>query len=141
MNSAAPDSPVKRLLAVVAGIFVVFAVAGLVYYYTVNASAPQMNQAAAMTIIHAAQTFTHDLRRDGKPVPTSIPLTNLVALHYLKPEDVDAFKGLDVTLALKATNGPSGVMMRVHFPDGGPDYVLLENGTPQPLSSPFDANP
>jgi hypothetical protein len=84
-------------------------------------------------IVEAARAYSRDLRLRQQPVPKSVALKELVAQHYLKPEDVAAFRGMDATLLLTTDQpGPKAVVMRVRLADGT-QVVLLTDGTVQEL--------
>jgi len=82
----------------------------------------------------AARAYTREAQARKQPVPASISLEELAALHYLKPEDIEAFRGLKAMIMLTGdARDPKTVVMRVHFPEGG-DVVLLEDGSAQQMA-------
>jgi len=108
--------------------------AGLLYLHVVSNGAQAKVDGAA--IVFAAHALTTDLRARNQPVPNSIHLRQLVALHYLKPEQIAAFEGLDATLFLTGDqSNPTTVLMRVRMTDGT-DLVLFSNGSTQQETPP-----
>jgi hypothetical protein len=127
-----PDSPLRRMTIAIAAALAIMLAAGLLYVYVVPSGAGARVDGPA--IIAAAHAYTSDLRVRAQPVPKSIPLQQLVALGYLKPGQIAAFRGLDATLSLTADNrAPQVVLMRVHMPDGT-DLVLLSDGSAQEVA-------
>jgi hypothetical protein len=93
-----------------------------------GAPAPRFNGAA---IVAAARAYTRDLQVRKQPMPKSVTLEELVALHFLKPEEIEAFRGLKATIMLTSRQAArKAVLMRVHFPDGG-EIKLLGDGSVQ----------
>ena len=136
MNVAQPEPAGKRLLLVIVAIVALFGFGAWVYFQVIASSTTHLDQAAAMRIIGAAEKYTRDLHAKQKPIPAEVSLKQLVDLYYLKPQDADAFRDMDVTLGLTTTNSDSAaVVMRVHFHDGGSDIQLLEDGTPQLITN------
>jgi hypothetical protein len=85
-------------------------------------------------IVDAARAYTHDLQARKQPVPASISLEDLAALHFLKPQDIEAFRGMKAIVSLTGDpNDPNSVLMRVHSPDGS-DVVLLADGSVQEVA-------
>jgi hypothetical protein len=71
------------------------------------------------------------LQARKQPVPKSVTLEDLVERHFLKPEEIAAFRGMNATVTLTSTkSSPQTVLMRVHLPEGG-DVVLLADGSVQ----------
>src|SRR5580700_6541898 len=121
-----PDSPVRRMtIAIaVAGAFMV--AAGLIYLsVAAKDTSVRFNGAA---IVAAARAYTRDLQVRKQPIPKSVTLEELVALHFLQPGEIEAFRGLKATIVLTAdANDPKAVLMRVRLADGG-EIVLLSDG-------------
>ena len=103
--------------------------AGLAYYFLGSKEPSAKFNGAA--IVAAARDYTRDVRLRKEPVPKSVTLEELVALHYLKPEQGEAFRGLKATIMLSTEDrGPKAVVMRVVMPDGG-EFKLLSDGSVQ----------
>ena len=113
-------------IAIAAAVAIMVA-AGLVYLFLASKETSSRFNGAA--IVAAARDYTRDLQSRKQPVPKSVALDELVALHFLKPGEIEAFHGLKATVMLAGEDrGPQTVVMRVHFPDG-PDVVLQADGT------------
>jgi hypothetical protein len=127
MNVRDPDSPVRRMTIAIGAALAIMVAAGLVYVFVVAKEPGVKFNGAA--IVAAARAYTRDLQARKQPVPKSVTLEDLVERHFLKPEEIAAFRGLNATIMLTSTesNGQT-VLMRVHFPDGG-DILLLGDGT------------
>jgi hypothetical protein len=132
MTMQDPDSPVRRMTIAVAVAVAIMVAAGLVYVFVVSKeTAVKFNGAA---IVAAARAYTRDLQARKQPVPKSVTLEELVAGHFLKPEEIAAFHGVSATIMLtSAASDPQTVLMRVHFPDAG-DIVLLGDGSVQQVA-------
>ena len=103
--------------------------AGLVYYSLASKETSANFNGAA--IVAAARDYTRDVRLRKEPVPKSITLDELIALHYLKPEQGEAFRGLKATIMLSTDDrSPKAVVMRVVMPDGG-EVKLMSDGSVQ----------
>jgi hypothetical protein len=129
MNTSDPDSPVRRMTIAVAAAVAFMVAAALVYVFLVSKeSSAKFNGAA---IVAAARSYTRDLQARKEPVPKSVTLEDLAAHHFLKPEEIAAFRGMNATVTLTSTkSSPQTVLMRVHLPEGG-DVVLLADGSVQ----------
>jgi hypothetical protein len=115
-------------IAIAAAVAIMVA-AGLVYIFTATKETSAKFNGAA--IVSAARAFTRDVRLHKEPVPKSITVDELVALHYLQPEQIEAFRGLKATVMLSTDDlSPKAVVMRVLMPDGG-EVRLLSDGTVQ----------
>jgi len=103
--------------------------AALVYYFMASKETSARFNGAA--IVAAARDYTRDVRLRKEPVPKSVTLEELVALHYLKPEQGEVFRGLKATVMLSSDErGPKVVVMRVIMPDGG-ELKLMSDGSVQ----------
>jgi hypothetical protein len=129
MTMSDPDSPARRMTIAITGAVGIMVAAGLVYLLVVSKdTAGRFNGAA---IVAAARAYTKDLEARRQPIPPSVTLDELVASHFLKPEDAAAFRGLKATVMLtSADRGPKAQLMRVRLPDGS-EVVLLGDGTVQ----------
>jgi hypothetical protein len=108
------------------------ALAAVVYFLVVSKGPAATFNGAA--IVAAARAYTHDLQSRKQPVPASVSLEDLAAQHFLKPEEIEAFRGAKAVVALTGdARDPRSVIMRVHFPDGG-DFVLLADGSVQEVA-------
>jgi hypothetical protein len=113
----------------IAAALAIMVAAGLVYVFLVSKETSAKFNGAA--IVAAARAYTHDLRDRKEPIPKSVTLQELVERHFLKPEEIAAFRGLNATVMLTSTqSGPQFVLMRVHLPEGG-DIILLGDGSVQ----------
>ena len=118
-------------IAVAAAVAIMVA-AGLVYLFVVSRETSAKFNGAA--IVAAAHDYTRDLQARKQPIPKSVTLEDLVALHFLKPEEIAAFRGANATVMLTGEgHGAQTVVMRVHFPDGS-DIVLLADGSVQQVA-------
>jgi len=115
-------------IAIAAAVAIMVA-AGLVYVFLVSKEPSAKFNGAA--IVAAARAYTRDLQVRRQPMPKSVTLEELAARHFLKPEEIAAFRGLNATIMLtsQASNAQT-ILMRVHFPDGG-DIILLGDGSVQ----------
>lgn len=113
----------------IGAIVAIMVAAGLVYVFLVSKeSSAKFNGAA---IVAAARAYTRDLQARKQPVPKSVTLEDLAAGHFLKPEEIAVFRGMNATVTLTSTeSAPQTVLMRVHFPDGA-DILLLADGSVQ----------
>lgn len=110
----------------------IMVVAGLVYVSVISKEPSAKFNGAA--IVAAAQAYTRDLRARKQSIPKSVTLEDLVAAHFLKPEEIAPFRGLNATVTLTSEDrDPRTVLMRVHFPDGT-DVQLLADGNVQQVS-------
>jgi hypothetical protein len=129
MTMRDPDSPVRRMTMAVAVAVAIMVAAGLVYYFMSSKEPPAKFNGAA--IVSAARDYTRAVQLRKEPLPKSITLEELVALHYLKPEQAEAFRGLKATVMLSSEDrSPKAVVMRVVMPDGG-EVKLLSDGSVQ----------
>jgi hypothetical protein len=129
MTMSDPESPVRRMTIAIAAAVAIMVAAGLVYLLVVSKDTGGRFNGAA--IVAAARSYTQDLRARKQPIPQSVSLDELVASHFLKPDDVAAFRGLKATVMLTTDDrGLKAELMRVHLADGG-EIVLLADGTVQ----------
>jgi hypothetical protein len=83
----------------------------------------------------AVAAYKHVLEGSGTPVPDTVSLAQLLNRGLLKPEDVRAFAGWQVSISLKADEAaPQAVLMRARRPDGD-QLVLLTDGSVQQVKS------
>jgi hypothetical protein len=117
----------RRMAIAIAAAAAIMVAAGLVYYFMASKETSAKFNGAA--IVAAARDYTRDVRLRKEPVPKSVTLEDLIALHYLKPEQGEAFRGLKATIMLSSEDrGPITVVMRVVMPDGG-EVKLLSDGS------------
>jgi len=110
----------------------IMAAAGLVYIFLASKDTGARFNGAA--IVAAARDYTRDLQARKQPVPGSVTLEELVALHFLRPEAIEPFRGLKATIVLaSADRGPRAVLMRVRLPDGT-EIELLGDGSVRPAA-------
>jgi hypothetical protein len=127
-----PDSPVRRMTVAIAAALAIMVAAGWVYFF----AAPKDHSAKfnGAALVAGARAYTRDLQARKQPIPQSVTLEELVALHFLQPGEVEAFRGLKSTIVLTADAGdPKAVLMRVRLPEGG-EIVLLSDGTAQQMA-------
>lgn len=107
-------------------------VAGLVYVFVgAKDTTARFNGAA---LVAAARAYTRDLQDRKQPIPKSVTLEDLAAHHFLKPEQIEAFRGLDATIMLTAEGGGAqAVLMRVRMADGA-EIELLGDGSVQQVA-------
>jgi len=106
--------------------------AGLVYLSLASKDTSAKFNGAA--IVAAARAYTRDLQVRKQPIPKSVTLEELVALHFLQPREAEAFRGFKATIMLTAdASNPQGVLMRVRMPDGS-EFVLLNDGSTQQVA-------
>lgn len=87
----------------------------------------------APKLISAMRAFTRDLTARGQSLPATVSLRELVSGGYIVANDVRAFDGMDVTIALTADEThPQEILIRVRFPDGSVT-ALLADGSVQGL--------
>ena len=124
-----PDSPVRRMSIAIAAVVAIMVAAALVYYFSASRETSGRFNGAA--IVAAARDYTRDVKLHKQSVPKSVALEDLVALHYLKPEQAEVFHGLKATIELSTSDRSSkAVVMRVLMPDGG-EFRLLSDGSVQ----------
>jgi hypothetical protein len=124
-----PDSPVRRMTIAIAAAVAIMVVAGLLYLFLTSKDTTARFNGAAL--VAAARAYTRDLQVRKQPIPQSITLEELVALHFLQPGEIEAFRGLKATIVLTADgSGPQAVLMQVRLPDGG-EIKLLGDGSVQ----------
>jgi hypothetical protein len=127
-----PDSPVRRMTIAIAAALAIMLAAGLVYLFVASKDTSARFNGAAL--VAAARAYTRDLQVRKQPVPQSITLEELVALHFLQAGEIEAFRGLKATIVLTTdASDPQSVLMRVRLPDGG-EIKLLGDGTVQQVA-------
>jgi hypothetical protein len=83
-------------------------------------------------LIAAVAAYKHALEHNGAPVPDTVSLAQLLNRGLLKPEDVRAFAGWQASISLKADETtPQAILMRVQWPGGDDELVLLADGSVQ----------
>ena len=119
----------KRILIAVAVLVVVW----IMLFTFISAldpttSRPDVNGAK---IFLAAQAYKQDLKAQGKVVPPSVPLDELVARGLLSQEDIGSLKAMNATISLVADGSrPEEVVVRARLPDGS-EIVHLADGSVQ----------
>jgi hypothetical protein len=127
-----PDSPARRMTIAIAAAVAIMLAAGMVYLIVASKDTSAKFNGAAL--VAAARDYTRDLQVRKQPIPKSVTLEELVALHFLQPGEIEAFRGLKATIVLSADDSsPQAVLMRVHMPDGG-EIKLLGDGSVQYLA-------
>jgi hypothetical protein len=80
-------------------------------------------------LVSAIQAFSGDLTRQGKVLPPSVALGELVGGGYLSSNAVRAFEGMETRVWFGASPGrPETVMMSARLPNGMVN-VLLSDGS------------
>ncbi len=89
----------------------------------------------ARQVVAAAQQYGVQLKARGEVVPTEVPLEELLASGLLKPQDVQGFAGMKVTVALAVDPQKSQeVLLRARLPSGQ-EIVALNDGSVQQLQA------
>jgi hypothetical protein len=92
-------------------------------------------------LITAARAYRQSLEAQGQPVPPMVRLEDLVRRGYLRPEDIQAFGGLRVTISLAADDTqPQEVLVCAQFPNGD-EVVTLADGSVQRVHPKTSAQP
>jgi len=111
----------------IAAAVAIMAAAGLVYLLLGSKDTSARFNGAAL--VAAARGYTRDLQARKQPIPKSVTLEELVALHFLQPGEIEAFRGLKATIMLTVDDSsPQAVLMQVRTPDGG-EIKLLGDGS------------
>ncbi len=85
----------------------------------------------APKLVRAVQAYARDRTANGLPVLPRITLQDLVDTGYLKPSEVKAFDGMEVTISLSKDEIQSKqVLMRVRLKDGTVTALMMD-GTVQ----------
>jgi hypothetical protein len=96
---------------------------------------PTRTPAAALDatrLAAAVRSYADTLRTEGKTVPTSVSLDQLIARGLLAPDDVSLFAGLEVTLNPAADESrPQDLLAQVRFPDGAVVAALADGSIQQ----------
>ena len=116
----------KRLILAGLALVIVLVTARLIYTQLSHPLPLDANK-----IVNAIWLFTRDRQAHGAVLPPTLPLHELVASGYLKPEDVKAFEGMEVTISLTGDESrPHEARLRAKLPDGT-EMVLLGDGSVQ----------
>ncbi len=78
----------------------------------------------------AAREYVRQLKSAGVTPPPKVDLKELIARGLLKPADVSAFEGMDVTVSLSEDARADQALMSARMPDGTM-VVLLGDGSVQ----------
>lgn len=118
----------KRLLIVIGG--------GLLVIITVSLfSISQLNHDShvdAGKLVKAVTSYAQDLKAQGKQMPQTISLKELIARKLLTDDDVKGFSGMDVNINLSPdANRPHEIFIRVRMPDGKEIHALMDNSVQQ----------
>lgn len=82
------------------------------------------------------ETAVQAFKRDRKPTDTTVPLRELVSDGYLRAEDVRDLTDRNILVSLTANEtDPQATLIRVHA-TGGPDIVMLADGSIQAEAKP-----
>lgn len=74
----------------------------------------------------ALQQYSQDLQHQGKDLPRTISVEELIQEGYLTQTDVQPFEGADVTFHTSFNKAiPESVLLEVHMPD---DSILVQLG-------------
>jgi hypothetical protein len=124
------DSRAKRISIAVAGATGLILVVALAFTF-IGARPEPVN---APAIVAAAQAYTHALRLQKLPVPSTVSLQELIDRHFLRPKDAGSLAGMDAAISLTAGKvTPRTPLILVHNKDGT-DLVLLADGSTQELN-------
>jgi hypothetical protein len=108
---------------------VVVALAAIAILYRGLTPSPKPAAVDGARILAAARGYTQMLHAKRMTVPPTVSLGELVFHGLLRPEDVKAFEGVEVTVSLTADRAdPRSVLLRAHLPDGQ-DMVALTDGS------------
>jgi len=87
-------------------------------------------------ILTALQAYARDQKAHGHALPPSVSLQELIAGGYITGNDVGAFEGMDVTIALSVDETrPQDILMRVRMPDGRVVILHADGSAEQALPS------
>ena len=122
------SAELKRALLVVAAVTFLIAAGGLFY---VISSSRGSDHVDVSKIFAAAQGYAQGLKAQGKPVPTTVPMKELIRGGLLTEEDVAGFNGMEVIVTLpQAAHRPQDVLIRARLPNGD-EVVALADGSIQ----------
>jgi hypothetical protein len=118
----------KRNVVVVLLAAVLLLAGGMIFLHVSNRSSGQVD---AAKIVTAAWSYSGALRTQGRPVPASVTLEELIQLGFLKEADVSGFAGMQVSVNLHADpKRPQDVLLRARLQDGT-ELITLADGTVQ----------
>jgi hypothetical protein len=93
----------------------------------------------APKLLGAMRAFSDDLKRKGRPLPSTVSLSDLVSGGYLATNDVRAFEGMDVAISLAASEDyPSSILMSARLPDGSVTALLADGSVAQMSRTGFE---
>ncbi|MBM3836121.1 MAG: hypothetical protein FJ403_23235 [Verrucomicrobia bacterium] len=108
-------------------------VAALCFAFIVFDSNSRSGRLDGQKLLAAVRTYASTMRAAGAEVPAEVSIETLIARSLLQREDVSAFNGLDVTIALEADETkPSQLLVRVRT-SNGQELALLGDGSVQQL--------
>jgi hypothetical protein len=92
-------------------------------------------------LVSAIQAFSRDLSKQGRPLPQSVSLSELVSQGYISSNSVHAFEGMETKVWLKADMAMmSSVLMSARQPDGSVSAALTDGSVQQFSAQDFAAH-
>ena len=89
-------------------------------------------QSRYQEFVEAAEAFSRDWKTNASPLPSTIPINDLVSRGYIRTEDTRELNGLDVIVSLTTVtsevNNANEALARVRLPSGR-DIVLAGDGS------------
>jgi hypothetical protein len=117
----------KRILLTTIMAAVLLVTAWFIYDTFFGAPPGRVNTAK---IMNAANAYAQGLKTQGKTVPATVNLKDLIAQGLLAPNDVSGFAGMDVTVSLVIDRSHQDVLLRARLPDGQ-EIVAMTDGSVQ----------
>lgn len=120
--------PTRKASLLVAGLVVTVALALTAVLAARRTPGDSPNMASIMA---AARAHLGSLKAEGRPVPDSVSVADLIARGHLTPAEAGLFANLEVTLHPTADpTHPGSPLAEVHLPDGQL-VVALADGSVQ----------
>jgi hypothetical protein len=120
---------IRRLIFIFCTLVTAAVVICVVVVFHLQRSQPVFKGAQKLTA--AVHMFSQDLASQGKQLPESVSLQELISGGYLATNDVHAFDGMDVTISLSASDAyPQSILIHVRMPDGT-QIVAMADGSVQ----------
>jgi hypothetical protein len=92
-------------------------------------------------LVSAMQAFSRDLNKQGRPLPQSVSLSELVSQGYISTNSVHAFEGMETKVWLRADMAMmSSVLMSARQPDGSVSAALADGSIQQFSAQDFAAH-
>ena len=85
-------------------------------------------------LVPAVNSYSRDQVLQGKPLPRTVTLQDLVSGGYIPPDKLQAFDGMDVTVYPTVSDAtPKAVLARMRMSDGS-QTLVLEDGSIEQLA-------